>query len=133
MEDNPGDAELTAEALRQGKVANDMWLAEDGEADVGTQDAFELGQIGDFVFAQMSAEGSGVEGGRAHNVIVRSPKSVSKNYNIKIAPQRRDWTCRPDECLKALKGLRETARRERVVRCFVSVHHVTELLLSRGP
>ena len=49
-------------------------LAEDGEAGVGAQDALELGQIGDFVFAQMSAEGSGVEGGRPHNVIVRSFK-----------------------------------------------------------
>jgi len=32
VEDNPGDAELTAEALRQGKVCNQMHLVEDGEA-----------------------------------------------------------------------------------------------------
>lgn len=32
VEDNPGDAELTDEALRRGRVANDMRLTEDGEA-----------------------------------------------------------------------------------------------------
>lgn len=32
VEDNPGDAELTVEALRQGKVRNQMHLVEDGEA-----------------------------------------------------------------------------------------------------
>jgi len=32
VEDNPGDAELTAEALRQGKVYNQMHVVEDGEA-----------------------------------------------------------------------------------------------------
>lgn len=32
VEDNPGDAELTAEALRHGKVYNQMHVVEDGEA-----------------------------------------------------------------------------------------------------
>ena len=32
VEDNPGDAELTAEALRHGKVYNQMQVVEDGEA-----------------------------------------------------------------------------------------------------
>ena len=32
VEDNPGDAELTAEALRHGKVYNQMYVVEDGEA-----------------------------------------------------------------------------------------------------
>ena len=32
VEDNPGDAELTAEALRHGKVFNQMHVVEDGEA-----------------------------------------------------------------------------------------------------
>jgi chemotaxis family two-component system response regulator Rcp1 len=32
VEDNPGDAELTAEALRNGKVYNQMDVVEDGEA-----------------------------------------------------------------------------------------------------
>lgn len=32
VEDNPGDAELTAEALRDGKIWNELQLVEDGEA-----------------------------------------------------------------------------------------------------
>ena len=32
VEDNPGDAELTAEALRNGKVWNQMQVVEDGDA-----------------------------------------------------------------------------------------------------
>ena len=32
VEDNPGDAELTAEALRDGKIWNELRLVEDGEA-----------------------------------------------------------------------------------------------------
>lgn len=31
VEDNPGDVRLTKEALREGKVCNNLWVAEDGE------------------------------------------------------------------------------------------------------
>ena len=41
VEDNPGDAELTVEALQHGKVYNQMYVVEDGEAAL----AFSLSRL----------------------------------------------------------------------------------------
>ncbi len=44
---------------------------------IAAQHQFEFGQISDFVMAQVLAEGKGVEGGGAHNVIVPTPRLLT--------------------------------------------------------
>jgi hypothetical protein len=53
-----------------GEVIEELEFAENGEVGAGPESLFEFGQGGDFVAPQVLAEGLGIEGEWAHNVIV---------------------------------------------------------------
>jgi hypothetical protein len=53
-----------------GQVIQELEFAKHGEVGAGAESVFEFGQGGDFVAYQVLAEGLGIEGEWAHNVIV---------------------------------------------------------------
>ena len=61
---------VTAAMSIAGEVIEELELSKDGEVGAGAESGFEFGQSGDFVAQEMLAESLGVEGERAHNVIV---------------------------------------------------------------
>src|SRR6266446_5275292 len=61
---------VTAAMSIAGEVIQEFEFAKDGEVGAGAESRFEFGQGGDFVAQEMLAESLGVEGERAHNVIV---------------------------------------------------------------
>ncbi len=65
-----------------GEVAELFELAEHRERGIGAEHPFEFRQVSDFVAAQVLAEDGSVEGGSSHNVIVPTPGSFDRNYNI---------------------------------------------------
>ncbi len=50
-----------------------LQFAKDSEIGVCAEDAFQLGQIGDLVTAEMLAQGRWIEGSGSHNVRVHTP------------------------------------------------------------
>ena len=61
---------VTAAMGLAGKVIQEFELSKDGEVSAGAEGSFEFGQSSDFVAQEMLAESLGIEGERAHNVIV---------------------------------------------------------------
>ena len=61
---------VTAAMGIAGEVIQEFEFSKDGEVGAGAESRFQFGQSSDFVAQEMLAESLGVEGERAHNVIV---------------------------------------------------------------
>ena len=56
-----------------GEILKLLQFPKDSEIGVCAEDAFQLGQIGDLVTAEMLAQGGWIEGSGSHNVRVNTP------------------------------------------------------------
>src|ERR1019366_3649732 len=81
---------VTAARGIAGQVIQGLEFAKHGEIGAGAESVFEFGQGGDFVAYQVLAEGLGIEGEWAHNVIVPTEPTfhseLSHNYWMSIGP-----------------------------------------------